>query len=93
MLRAMGPELMALDEITSASDANAIRLAHGCGCRFLATAHGAEPQDLLYRPAYRSLVQQCVFRRLVVIRRRPGPVSYTHLDVYKRQSLNFWSKL
>ena len=72
MLRAMGPELMALDEITSASDANAIRLAHGCGCRFLATAHGAEPQDLLYRPAYRSLVQQRVFRRLVVIRRRQG---------------------
>ena len=77
MLRAMGPELMALAEITSASDANASRLAHGCGCRFLATAHGAEPQDLLYRPAYRSLVQQRVFRRLVVIRRRQGRRVYT----------------
>lgn len=77
MLRAMGPEIMALDEITSQADAAAILNAHGCGCRFVATAHAAGPEDLLHRPAYRPLLEQGVFSRLVVIERRNGRRSYT----------------
>ena len=30
-----------------------------------------------------------LFRNPALLSRTPGPVSYTHLDVYKRQLLNF----
>lgn len=75
-LRALGPQLMAVDEITTEKDAAAILGAHGCGCRFLATAHGAGPEDLLRRPVYRRLLEAGVFSRLAVIRRQGGQRSY-----------------
>lgn len=77
MLRAMGPEVMALDEITSMADAEAMLEADGCGCRFIATAHAAQPGDLLRRPVYRRLLEQGVFARLVVIERQSGRRTYT----------------
>lgn len=77
MLRAMGPEVMALDEITSMADAEAMLEADGCGCRFIATAHAAQPGDLLRRPIYRRLLEQGVFSRLVVIERQNGQRHYT----------------
>ena len=42
-------------------------------------------QPFLLRQLFRELKGQflCFFRRI------PGPVSYTHLDVYKRQALEY----
>ncbi len=80
-LRALGPQLMAADEITTEQDVDAVIGAHGCGCRFLATAHGAEPQDLLRRPVYRRLLEAGVFRRLAVIRRQGQRRQYLVYEV------------
>ena len=67
MVRSMGPQWVALDEVTGMEDCGSILLAQGCGCGFLATAHGREPEDLWRRPAYRRLVEEAVFSRIVHI--------------------------
>ena len=68
VLRAMGPEWIALDEITAAEDVEAIIRASYSGVRFLATAHAWSREDLNRRPLYRTLMEAQVFENLVEIR-------------------------
>ena len=69
LLRAMNPQVLAVDEITARADLEALTAAVGCGVTLLATAHGLDRADLERRPLYRPLLEQKIFRRLVQIRR------------------------
>ncbi|WP_458862003.1 stage III sporulation protein AB [Acidaminobacterium chupaoyuni] len=80
MTRSMGPQIIALDEITSLEDCRAISEASYCGCAFLATAHAAEAADLKRRPIYRRLLEDAVFQKIIVIRRTNGQRSYSVED-------------
>lgn len=68
LLRAMNPQVLAVDEITSPEDVQALKTAFGCGVTLLATAHGAERGDLERRALYRPLLEEGMIRRLVTIR-------------------------
>lgn len=67
MLRAMGPQVLAVDEITAQEDVEAMMTAVGCGVTLLATAHGQDKQDLERRSLYRPLLEEHIFKRLVYI--------------------------
>ena len=68
VLRTMGPSWIAVDEITSGEDCEAILNCHGCGVKLLATAHGAGLADYYHRPVYRPLVNAGVFSHCYVLR-------------------------
>ena len=68
-VRTMGPTCIAVDEVTSPSDAEALLQAGWCGVRVLATAHGGSLEDLRTRPVYQQLVQKGLFDWLVVMGR------------------------
>ena len=70
LLRAMNPQVIALDEIALPEDAGAVLSAAGCGAAILATAHGASVEDLRGRAVMRRLLKSGVFRRAVVIHGR-----------------------
>ena len=67
VLRTMGPEYIALDEITAKEDTQAITLAVGCGVKLLAKAHALSREDLLRRPVYRGLVDLGAFETLLIL--------------------------
>lgn len=67
-LRTMSPGTIAVDEITSPEDAAALGQAANCGVRLIATAHGATCRDLEKRPAYRCLMEQGIFREVLILR-------------------------
>ncbi len=69
MLRAMSPEIIALDEITEEADCDAIFHIMNCGVGILATAHGESEESLFSRPVYRRLYRAGVFKRLVILHR------------------------
>ena len=68
LLRAMGPEVVAMDELGDASDAAAVTALMGSGVRVFATAHAADLAALRRRPALRDLVERGAFDALVRIR-------------------------
>lgn len=68
-LRTLGPSCIAMDEITSESDCNALIRAGWCGVQLLATAHAADVQDLYSRPVYRPLVQTRLFQSAIVLQK------------------------
>lgn len=76
VLRAMNPQVIAVDEITVPEDVRAMSLAAGCGVRLLATIHAADVAELLEKPLYRRLLEDRVFRMAVCIIRTDGGRAY-----------------
>ena len=70
LLRAMTPEIIALDEVALPADVEAVCAAAGCGAALLATVHAASVRDLGERPVGRALLECGVFRRAVLIEGR-----------------------
>lgn len=69
LLRTMGPETIAVDEITAAEDCTALSHAGWCGVRLLATAHAASVTDLRSRPLYAPLLKDALFDHILVLGR------------------------
>lgn len=69
VLRAMNPQIIAVDEITVREDLRAVHLANGCGVRLLATIHAGNVEELKRKPLYAQLLEDRVFRLAVCIRR------------------------
>ena len=67
-LKTMGPAVIAVDEITTEVDCDAVRQALWCGVRVLATAHAVGKQDLLKRQVYRKLTEPGLFDTLLTLR-------------------------
>ena len=61
VLRAMNPQIIAVDEITAYQDIKAMSLAVGCGVRLLATIHAADLAELQEKPLYRTLMKERIF--------------------------------
>ena len=69
LLRAMGPQIIAVDEITAEDDATALLEAGRSGVSLIATAHASDRDDLLNRNVYRSIVQAGLFDNLIIMQR------------------------
>ena len=67
VLRSMGPQVIAMDEVTSKNDCEALIRAAWCGVRLIATAHADSVTDLRERLIYRPLVQTGLFDRAAVL--------------------------
>ena len=76
LLKTMSPELLAMDEITSPEDIDAVALCAHCGTAVLATAHARNVSDLRCRPLYRRLLSLGVFERVMVISCKDGKRFY-----------------
>lgn len=76
LLRAMNPQVLAVDEVTAPEDVHALLTAGGCGVSLLATVHGTDRTDLERRKLYRELMEAGIFRRLVTIQGRGSRRKY-----------------
>lgn len=69
LLRTMGPQTIAVDEITAPEDCSALLQAGWCGVRLIATAHAADMSDLLSRALYKPLLSDKLFRHILIMKR------------------------
>lgn len=68
LLRGMNPQILAMDEISAARDAEALRKVSGCGVGLLASVHGTEPEELRRLSNCRELLNQGLFTWILSVR-------------------------
>ncbi len=69
VLRTMGPETIAVDEITAPNDCDALLRSGWCGVRLIATAHAASLCDLRSRSLYKPLIVNKLFDHILLMDR------------------------
>lgn len=69
VLRTMGPDTIAVDEITAGEDCNALYHAAGCGVKLLATAHAGSLEEFYERPLYKPLADSKLFDYFLILQR------------------------
>jgi len=79
-LRALGPEVLATDEIGGEDDALAVLDCAYAGVTVLATAHAASLDELRRRPSIALLMREGVFRRQVLLGSQPRPGSLVRVE-------------
>lgn len=73
LLRAMGPQVVACDEIGGEAEAAILGDAGNAGVRVLATAHAAGLAEATERAVLGAILRSGVFDRVAVLSRRRGP--------------------
>lgn len=73
LLRSMSPEIIAVDEIGSLKDAEAIEEAINSGVKVIATVHGKDIDEVLNKPGIKRLMENRAFERIVILSRKKGP--------------------
>ena len=67
LLRAMSPDIIAVDELGGKADAKAAHAVLTAGVKLLCTAHGNDMGDIKKNPALGGLIRHKVFQRYIVI--------------------------
>lgn len=78
MIRAMSPQVVAVDEVGSATDMRAIEDAMACGCKVVATMHGDTIEDIAGKSFMFDCLNNKMFDRFVFIKRGQG----RHIEIY-----------
>lgn len=61
LIRSMSPVVVAVDELGKEEDFKAVESVIHCGCRLIATAHGASMEETLSQPFFRKFVGSAGF--------------------------------
>lgn len=67
LIRTMSPQVIAVDEVGTREDLEAIEYVMNCGCRLIATVHGSSIEDIKSKPVLRKLVQEKIFDRYIIL--------------------------
>jgi stage III sporulation protein AA len=74
LLRAMAPDVIAVDELGGERDARAVDEVLTAGVKLLCTVHGSDAEEVRRSPSIGALVGRGVFERFVVLN-APGKIA------------------
>lgn len=72
LIRAMAPQVLAVDELGSEGDIRALQMASGCGCKLIATIHGGSLEEIKRKQYMREIMDDGLFERYLVLTKRSG---------------------
>lgn len=67
LIRTMSPQVIAVDEIGSRAELEAMEYAMNCGCKLIATVHGSSLEDIRSKPVLSKMVGEQWFERYVIL--------------------------
>lgn len=72
LIRAMSPQVIAVDELGTKEDFLAVEQAVHCGSKVIGTIHAADMEELSEKSYLKQWLQKAVFRRFVLIEKEMG---------------------
>lgn len=80
LLRAMAPDIIAVDEISSKADMEAIEEVLGAGVTLLCSTHGKDLEDCMKKPVLSSMLEKGLFEKIIVLSSRSGPCTIESIE-------------
>ena len=87
LLRSMSPEVIAVDELGTEEDFNAVEQAAYAGCNIIGTVHAGNIKELQEKPNLKKWCEKELFQRFILIEK--GTDGERNLKVYN----NRWERL
>lgn len=72
LIRSMSPDVIAIDELGSPEDAQAVEKALRCGCHILATIHAGDMEELKQKAFMKDLLREKAFQRVIEMAKENG---------------------
>ena len=85
LVRSMGPQVIAVDEIGSMEEVRMLQYAMCCGCQMIATVHGASYHEIRGKPMFDLFFSEKLFQRYVVMEWDGRKVTLAHFTELPRQ--------
>ncbi|MDP4161598.1 MAG: stage III sporulation protein AA [Bacillota bacterium] len=89
MIRSMSPEVLVVDEIGRKEDAEAIMEAVHAGISLVMTTHGNSLAEINKRPSLKEIIDRGIFQRFIILSRKRGPGTITHIVNGTGQELTY----
>lgn len=70
VIRSMAPKVLAIDELGCEEEIRLLLQAGACGCRILATIHGADTEELRRKGFMEKAIKNSLFERFIVLEKR-----------------------
>lgn len=87
LLRSMAPDIIAVDEISSKADMEAIEEVLGAGVTLLCSTHGKDLEDCMKKPALGKMLEAGLFEKIVVLSNRRGPCTIETIEDVRRSKV------
>lgn len=85
LLRSMAPEVIAVDELGSEAEAEAVSQLANCGCSILATVHGTGVEEIKKKEMFRLLFQNQIFECFLLLKKEEGKFYITVIQEGKEK--------
>lgn len=72
LIRSMAPDVIAVDELGSMEDIQALYQSLQCGCKIIATIHGESIEDVKKKWFMEKMMEHGIFERFVLMHREEG---------------------
>lgn len=93
LIRSMSPQVIAVDEIGSKEELEAIDYVIGCGAKLIATVHGSSIEDIKNKPILCELVKKKLFERYIILSNISGVGSLEDIyDADGKLLFHAWAK-
>lgn len=89
VIRSMAPEVVAVDEVGTREDYEAMWYALTSGCSLLATIHGDSMSQMKEKPLFREMLQAEMFERYIFLENRKKPGTWR--AIYNGKGKLIWS--
>jgi stage III sporulation protein AA len=72
LIRSMSPQVIAVDEIGSSEDIEAIDFVINAGCKMICTVHGASLDEVRNKPVLEKLINKNIIQRYIILENKNG---------------------
>ncbi len=83
LIRSMAPDILAVDELGSEEDVEAMHKAVRCGCRMLATIHGFSLEEVARKSYMKTVMEERLFDRYLLLGKKNNMCIVT--GIYDRE--------
>lgn len=91
LIRSMSPQILAVDEIGTRSDAEALHAAFATGCKVFSTIHGESAEDVKRKIFLKEILKEKWFERFVFLERKEEGFGIRDILDESFQSLEYGS--